>query len=321
MNTYLKIFIILAIGFSATGVSYNLMEKGLERYNIHKYPRTKEIFTGNNAYDILFVGSSRTHTTIMPSVIDSITGLRSFNAGAEGGGLLDFKMIIDGYLLKHPAPRYIVLTVDPTSFEAVSTVYNPVQYFPFLKMNSSIERTFSATGYRTFLIKHFPMFNFVYMDDYSKNNAFSGYRGKTEMAAGEFQDKGYLSNSNNCVDLEKYTKDTITLAPANDRIRMFQAIADTCNKRNIRLVVTYAPEYRFRFRGLIRNFNDFIDILNKNVYQNRLTLYRDDSLAMNVDSCLFRDVRHVNTPGAGKYSLILGQRLLELSEKERVPLK
>lgn len=312
MNAYLKIAVIFFVGIFLTAVSYKFTEKGLTKYYNHRYPRLTEIFAKNTHYDILFIGSSRTHTTIIPSIIDSCTGLSSFNAGVEGGGLLDFKMTLDGYLQNHPGPRLLVLTIDPTSFEYSSSLYNPVQYFPFVKKNSSISNALSSTGYRTFLIKHFPFFNFIYMDDYLKNNALAGLRNSTEMADGEFQDKGFLSNTDHCVDLTKYTKDTLTLSPAADRIEMFQAIADTCNKRNIKLVITYAPEYRHQFKRIIKNFSTFTSVLYDKSNENRLLLYRDDSLGMNTDSCLFRDVRHVNTPGAVAYSTIIGQRIKTL---------
>jgi|CXWL01.1.fsa_nt_gi hypothetical protein len=312
MNTYLKIALIFLLAFGLTIITYKFTEEGLEKYNNHRHPRLTEIFVNKTGYDILFIGSSRTHTTIVPSVIDSIAAMTSYNAGMEGGGFLDFKMTFDGYLLNHPNPRFLFLTIDPTSFEQSKTVYNPVQYFPFVKRNSSIEKTFSSTGYRTFLIKNLPLFNFVYMDDYSKNNALAGLRGKSEIPDGEFQDKGYLSNSYDCVDPVKYRKDSIVLSPVANCLNMFQAIIDSCRNRNIKLVITYAPEYRYHFQKSIKNFEAFTDLLYGKVNANRLLFYRDDSLSMNTDSCLFRDVRHVNTPGAIAYSKILGQRIKSL---------
>lgn len=299
------------MGIGLTVLAYRLTEKGLGKYYIHRNPRLTEIFVNNTGYDILFIGSSRTHTTIIPSIVDSCTGLSSYNAGAEGGGLLDFKMTFDGYLQKHPAPRLLVLTIDPTSFESSKSVYNPVQYLAYVKKNSSIEKTLSASGFRTWLINYFPALNFVYMDDYSKNNAIAGLMGKTEMVDGEFQDKGFLSNSIKCVDMGRYV-DRITLSPEKERIEMFQAIADTCRNRNIKLVITYAPEYKSHFRDLVSNFTVFTEVVYEKVKKNGLLFFRDDSLDMNTDSCLFRDVRHVNTPGAMVYSRIMAQRIKTL---------
>lgn len=311
MNAYGKLGFILLIAAGLTAISYRFTNKGLKKYYSHKYGRALEIFTNKTNYDVLFIGSSRTHTTVIPRIIDSITGLNSYNAGVDGGTLLDFKMTFDGYLVNHPAPRLLVLTIDPVSFNNVSTVYDPMQYFSFVK-NPAVEKIFSSTGYSTFIMKNIPALNYIYMDDYSKNMAFAGLRGKNEIPAGEFDDKGFQSNTTLCIDPVKYKNDSSNIVPVAEQINLFQAIIDTCRSRNIQLVITYAPEYRHQFMNTIKNGETFTSLVYEKVRTNGLMFFRDDSLAMNKDSCLFRDLRHVNTTGAAAYSVILGQRLKNL---------
>ncbi|HEY6063316.1 MAG TPA: hypothetical protein VIV35_06880 [Chitinophagaceae bacterium] len=263
----------------------------------------------------MFIGSSRTHSTIYPKIIDSITGLSSYNAGVDGGSMRDFKMTLDGYLVNHPSPKFLFLTIDPASYERSGTIYDPIQYFPFIKKNKVIEKAFLSMGYYTFLMKNVPVLNFIYMDDYSKNNAIAGLMGKTEIPAGEFQDNGFLSNTRKCLDsTDKYKNGFGTISPDPKNINMFQSMIDTCINRNIQLVITYAPEYKHRLKSLISNFNTFIGLMYDKVNANKLMYYRDDSLAMNTDSCLFKDLLHVNVYGAVVYSKILGQRIKMLRE-------
>lgn len=300
------------IAFVLTAASYTFTAKGLKQFYHHKYDRVKEIFTGNTNYDIVFIGSSRTHTSIIPGIIDSVTGLHSYNAGVEGGNLLDFKMTWDGYLVNHPDPKLLVLTIDPGSLNDIPTLYNPMQYFPFVRKNAVIEKVFAATGYRTFIFKYLPAFNYIYMDDYSKNMAIAGLRGKSEIEPGDFEDKGYLSNTYLCVDPVKYKFDSSYIDPVEKQVNRLQAIIDTCRNRNIQLMITYAPEYKYQFLGTIKNAGTFTNLMYEKLNANKLLFYRDDSLAMNTDSCLFRDLRHVNKPGAKTYSIILGQRINNL---------
>ena len=270
MNTYLKIFFILLIASVLTAVSYKFTSKGLSKYYHHKHERVIEIFTGYTKYDILFIGSSRTHTAIIPKIIDSITGLSSYNAGVDGGIMLDFKMTFDGYLLNHPSPALLVLTIDPASFNRTDTIYDPIQYFPIVGKNDAVKKVFAKMDYSTFILKYIPALSYIYMDDNSKSMALAGLWGKSEILPGEFEDKGYLSNTDNCLDPVKYRKDSSNIAPVLSRINMFQAIIDICKSKNIQLIITYAPEYRYRFEGTIRNFNTFTDLMYEKVNANRL---------------------------------------------------
>lgn len=229
--------------------------------------------------------------------------------------MLDYKMTLDGYLINHPPPKLLVLTIDPAAFSHIPTLFDPMQYFLVAKKNEVVAKTLSSTGYKSFILKYIPALSYIYMDDYSKSKALAGLRGQIEITEGEFEDKGYLSNSNKCLDLLRYRGDSSDIRLDTARIKMFQSIVDTCKKKGIALILTYAPEYRGEFAATIRNFKAFTDLMDEKVKTNDLFFYRDDSLEMNKDSCFFRDIRHVNIAGSIEYSKILGQRLKTLPDK------
>ena len=112
--------------------AYIIIDQGLNKFYIHKEERLNEIFKNDTNHDILFIGSSRTHTTINPKIVDSICNSNSYNAGVEGGNLLEFKMTWDAYLENHPAPRVLVLTLDINSFDLSRKFFNYTQYFSYL---------------------------------------------------------------------------------------------------------------------------------------------------------------------------------------------
>jgi hypothetical protein len=304
---------IFLIGFGLAVVMYQLVSGGLIRYSVHRYPRLKEIFVSNTAFDVIYIGSSRTHTTIYPRIVDSITGLSSYNAGMEGGALTEFKMAFDGYLLHHPSPEMIVLSIDPSSFDISRQIFDPTQYFPFIRKNKFIEKNLTRVDKKTILLKYMPFLGFIYMDDYIKNNAIKGWAGQTELEPGQFDNKGFLSNGTKCIDTIKNITYTVkTIRFDMKAIVMLNTIIDTCKKRNIRLMLTYAPEYRHRNQEFFDNFGDFADSLNKIAVNNSLSFYRDDSLPLCNDPCLFANYGHTNIAGAIAYSKILGQRIKSL---------
>src|SRR5437868_1512175 len=113
MNTYHKIGVTLLISLLSVFLFSFFLEKGQKKYHVHKYKRVHEIFQGTENYEVLFIGSSRTHTTIYPKIVDSITEARSYNAGVEGGNLYEFELSLKGFLYGHQSPKLVVLTLDP----------------------------------------------------------------------------------------------------------------------------------------------------------------------------------------------------------------
>ena len=192
---------IIAIGIGLAIATFFFISIGLARYTPHRYQRLKEIFVNNTAYDVVFIGSSRTHLTIHPKIVDSITGLSTYNAGIQGGAIKEFKMTMDGYLISHPAPKMFVLTIDPLSLDLTYHMFDPTQYFAFSDKNEAIEKTFVAMEAGNIALSTMPFLRrLIYMDDHVKAYALKGWSGQTEIKVGEFEYKGFLSIGVKCID-------------------------------------------------------------------------------------------------------------------------
>jgi hypothetical protein len=309
MNAYQRMIYILIVGSALTIFFYKIIDGGLKKYYVHRNNRVYEMFKDSTKYDILFIGSSRTHTTIYPKLIDSVTDRSSYNTGVDAGRMCDFKMTLDAFLLAHPNPSLVVFTIDPNSFNGDDKVFDPMQYFSLIRYNKVLANTLAQSGHKTFILKFIPWMNFIYMDDYSKNISISGYRGMKDVGPGEFEYKGYQSNSNDCISQTLFRNDSVLIKPNPVLVQMFQAMLDTCKKRNIQVMLTFAPEYKHEFSRSFKNIDAFNKVLDSMTRGNGLKIYRDDSLSMNSDSCLFRDIKHVNTSGGLLYSKILGERI------------
>ena len=299
----------LAISF------YFIIQAGERKYHVHKNKRIKEIFSDSATYDILFIGSSRTHTTIYPRIIDSITGLSSYNAGVEGGNLFEFKLTLDGFLVNHLPPRVLVLTLDGLSFDCTRKMFFPISYFDELE-NPVVAKSFKEQpGYSLFILKRLPFLRLIYYDDYVKNLALRGWEGQNELTQfGAFENKGFLSNGYGCVDTAKesnYKKMPLVFSEEGEQY--LRSIIDTCNKRQIHLIFTYAPEYRYKLQRSFSNFPDFLERVNR--IKGNIPFYRDDHLPLCDNPCYFANLGHVNVPGAFEYSRILGNRIVNLLNK------
>jgi hypothetical protein len=302
--------VTIALGGFLTFVFSILLEEGQLRYYVHKYSKTQELFVNKKSYDVLFIGSSRTHGTIDPGIIDSVTGnLDTYNAGMEGATVPEFKLVLDAYLQKHSSPRLVILTLDRNSFDTRRKMFFPFQYFWVMQNPVIRENIRSNKDFRFSFVRLGPLLRQIYYDDYTKVLAIRGLMGKTELTDGGFSErKGYSNNVYHCADtLKKYTVQK--LAIDKNATDMLRAIIDTCRSRNIGLVFSYAPEYDFRLQSSMSNFNEFIQTVNEIAKENGIPFFREDLLSMCQDPCLFANYGHVNIYGAAVYSTILGKRI------------
>jgi hypothetical protein len=284
---------------------------GLHKYNNHSTARLTEILENTTYYDILFIGSSRTHTTINPRIIDSICKVSSYNAGIEGGNLFEFKMTYNAFLQNHPSPKLLILTIDLSSFNLQKKFFNYTQYFPFLN-NRVIDSSLSNNGHNTMTQKIVPFLSIVDFDDYSRSNAIKGLTGEgAQIAEGEFQYKGYLSNTNNFISSIKTSRAVSQIAVGEDAINDLRDILEICKKNNTRLIFTYAPEFNFELQKQTSNSKQILAMISRIAKENNIEYMRGDSLGICSDPKLFVNFGHLNTKGAAEYSGILAKDLLK----------
>lgn len=310
MRPVFRILTILILTMLICTAVYKVLQKGLKKYNNHTDVRLSEILEKKTNYDLLFIGSSRTHTSINPRIIDSVTHLKSYNAGVEGGNLLEFKMIFDGYLISHPAPRCLVLTIDLYSFNIKRPFFNYTQYFNYLN-NPVIDSSMNANRHNTFILKYFPVSMLTDYDDYLKGNAVKGLLNKgREIKDGEFQYGGYLSNTNKGIDAaSKEDLPETTLKIDADAIAFLSQIISTCKERKIKLIFTYAPEYNFKLQNRFINKSNVFEKICQVANRDSILFLRHDSLPLCKSPDLFANFGHLNSIGASEYSVFLANEL------------
>jgi hypothetical protein len=289
-------------------LSFVQVKKQIDKYQNHSVGRLTELLYNKTAYDVLFIGSSRTHLDVNPRIIDSICKVNSYNAGIEGANLFEFNMMLHAYLQNHPAPHWLVLTLDLHSFAIAHKFFNYAQYFSFTQ-NSVIEKYLNNNGHSTLRVKLFPFLEMTDYDDNTKGFFLKGLAGDSEIDKGDFQYKGYLSNTDNCITSDEPIP-TPSIMPTTAIANEYLAdIVQTCNKNNIKLIFTYAPEYKREIQTHISNSNEILNTINSVAIRNNIPFFRDDSLSICSDPTLFANAGHLNRNGATIYSTILAKKI------------
>ncbi|RYE01569.1 MAG: hypothetical protein EOP50_01760 [Sphingobacteriales bacterium] len=312
MNTFLKILIPIGVALGLTALFQKQLEKGYDRYHVHKKERLSEIYEGKTAHDVLLLGSSRMHTTVWPQVLDSVAGTNSYNAGAEGGKLYEFRLTLDGYLASHPAPRLVVLSIDAQSFNSKNRLFFPIQYFFHLD-NPAVAGVFhQQEDYKWAYLRYLTPLRIIYYDDYAKSLSLRGLAGSNELKRySNFQNKGFLSNGYGCLDtLHATAMPPTKLSIDEEGKEGLRHIIETCRQKGIRLLLIYAPEYRDHLKASFPNFPEMLATVDS--LRGDVPFLREDRLPLCQDPCYFANYGHVNTDGARAYSIILGNRIREL---------
>lgn len=304
-----RIIVSIAFATSLCYISYFLFTKLLAKYEIHNTDRLTEILEKHTSYDLLFIGSSRTHFSVNPKIIDEKCNLNSFNAGLEGGDIYEFEMILKAYLENHKSPKYIVLNFDMHSFSGQPKIYNYPLYYPYYNSNITIKNYLKQNNYLTNIKEVVPFLQITDFDDNSKGYLIKSLMGKNEIMPNNFQYKGFVSNTDVTISSKDISFINVTLEISNEKIKCLDRIIVLCKKNGIKLIFTYAPEYRKIYQNSIKNKFQIFSIIQSRSDQNNILFLREDDLEICNNPNLFANVTHLNKQGAQVYSVSFATRL------------
>lgn len=308
MTPVKRIVLFVALAYIFCLLSFSVMKIGIYRYQKEKYKNLNELLTKQTDYDVLFIGSSRTHLTVNPRIIDSVCLTNSYNAGIEGGNLFEFNMMLKAYLENHPAPEWLVLTLDLHSFVSDVDFFNPTQYYSYTG-NTVIKQYLNENGHSTKLLRLFPFLELTEYDDNTKGYFIKGFLNLSEVPKDDFVYKGYLSNTLSQITSSPDSTEAKDVEISQSRKDCLDTILNTCKEKGIKIIMTYAPEYKDGLKKRIRNSDSVLAYINSIASAQYIPFFRDDRLPLCSDPGLFVNAGHVNRIGADIYSGILAKNL------------
>jgi hypothetical protein len=303
--------ITVAVVLSAVMCSFFwlLLKTGLRKYNQDAYKRFDVLFTDTAAYDILFIGSSRTHSGINPLIVDSITKLKSYNAGVDGANIYECKTIMQAFFQNHQPPNCIVLNVDFFSFNTQQPLFNYTSYLPYVK-NKIIDSVLTENSQYNIMQRAVPFLLTTQFNDDSKIKAAQGFFGKTDISKNTISYKGYQALP------DKYIQnDSIVLIPDVAKIdkrgeKCLDEIINLCRQKKVKLIFVYPPEYKKMWQNHVSNAGDVFTYVTTAAQLNNISFYRYDTLPFNKNNRLFYNVRHLNNKGASLFSQVIAKDIL-----------
>lgn len=287
-------------------------QAGNRKYYSHEMSRLDALVNKDFHADILFIGSSRTHVHNNPKIVDSITHLSSYNFGVEGGNLIEMNLWLQVYLQNHAKPAMVVLDLPAFAFDTDRRkFFKDIIYFPY--MNNSLIYSTLLKYKNIRLYKYLPFLELMEVDDYGKSNAVKGLMGKEDPFTNVYNYKGYIENGTDSIRFGiRAPHDTNAYKMSSLGKELLQTIIDSCRNKNIKLVLTYSPEY---YDTDYSGMTAFFEYINSVAKKNQLAFwdYRNSPISQN--NRFFLKPAHLNKFGAAAFSTELAHDILREMQK------
>ena len=308
-NHLIRLTIALLITVVIGNIAYTIITANNRKY-FHAIRKNEFIFKEDTTtYDVVMLGASRMKNTMNPRIFDSVTGLNSYNAGASAARIYEQKMIFDAYLLQHKAPKYLLMTLDLVTLETDKYIKLYPDYLTCMNV-VPVKELLDKEKIHTTLYHYLPFLVTVEMNDYYKGSILRNLQNQKEIHEGDFIYKGYVSNTTDTIAQDKLGNEKDG-AYSKQSLQVLQSIVDTARKHSIKIVFTYAPEYKQLNARSVDNMGYMFSLYKAFAEKNGLQFYRHDTLAMCQERRYFANNGHVNRIGADVYSRIYAQLFIE----------
>lgn len=257
--------------------------------------------------DALIMGSSRGQVQYSPRIIDSITGLNSYNISVDGR-CIDAEVTIYNFYRRHcPQPKLIIQNIDGGTL-MMSNGYEREQYLPYLRNDKALYNEIADRE------------SFIWADRYLPLARYAGYHETikeglgmpAKMARPKNIDHGYIATDKAWDGTAFQAIDTLGFTVNDEAVEIFDRYLQQCKQEGIAVVMVYAPFYI----GATEKMGSAADTMFSlyqgfaDKYGYPILNYTYDSISY--DTLNFYNASHLNRRGAEQFSLKLARDIKEL---------
>ena len=293
---------LLALGLDA------MISHGLANSAGHPHQAWREIRSGNYASDIVIMGTSRALEHYDPMVIDSITGLSSYNLGMGGYSINVELMKYRYYCHYNPKPKYLIydmdqllLTIDTAVHQHQSEQFLPLFY------NGAIHRDLKDVGY-SWIDAYVPMARYWGYQTQSKRGLLESLSLKHYCDYPSY--KGHMPDPDPWDASRLVFNDSLPSHVDDKAMTMFVNFVQECQESGVQLIFVTSPVY-YKYVELSPDWNRYIAWFDSIAEANDIPYlnYMDDPICR--DSTMFNAGVHLTPDGTKLWSEKLSKDLME----------
>jgi hypothetical protein len=300
---FLVVAYMIALGLDA------MISHGLDNSAGHPHQAWREMRSGNYASDIVIMGTSRALEHYDPYIIDSITGLQSYNLGMGGYGINVQLMKYKYYCQYNHLPKYLIYDVDyiPLVINHAPHKHQSEQFLP-LFYDGAIRKDLMNVGY-SWIDAYMPMARYWGYQTYSKRGLFECLNLKHYCVFPSY--KGHTPDPDEW-DLSRLQfTDSIPSNVDKEAKVLFRDFVQDCQKNGVQLIFVTSPVY-YRYVEMSGEWNHYIAWYDSIAEANNIPYlnYTDDPMCR--DSLMFNAGVHLTPQGTKIWSEILSNDLMEI---------
>jgi hypothetical protein len=260
-----------------------------------EYPVWNDLYNGKINSDIVIYGTSRALKHISPAIITDSLNVNAYNLGINGHSFKS-EYFRHQLLLKYDKkPKLIIQTLDATSFERNSDLYNPDQFLPYMyknmEMKERVYNGFKEIDYRLPMIRYYgkkeallEALRIAFAPGTNKPVKYRGYQP---------WDKSWTN------DLLKAQEKFGSFQVVSDSgiVSLFERYLQECSQLNIPVIFVYTPEY-IEGQKFISNRSEILNLYTKLSLKYNIPFfnYANDSISYKKE--YFYNSGHLNKAGA-----------------------
>jgi hypothetical protein len=301
------LLIVFAVSLLIAGAASWLTNKGLQKSHVDFYGKMNAASDTTTHTKLVIIGSSRALVHFDTRILDSVTGLASYNYGLNAASIKTCFNTISYVLHYQKQAKLVLLNIDYNLFDLSTDPYKDAYYYPFEKNMPGFLT--SDNGSNKFLHR-LTVFDISLYDDYTKYAALDGWLRPHRKLEGSFN--GYTPN-NDFTDFKipvvnPSQKTNITLSDSG--FKQLNDIINLCKKEQVQLALLVSPYYKGCFPDVyFTNYYSIIEAVKQTAIKNKVVFIDYSALPSLSDKKYFYNCNHLNTTGAGLYTAIVADTI------------
>jgi len=300
----IKIFFFITSFAAFLLVPDFIITKGLQKAKSQDYKEWNEIYSGNIDANIVINGSSRAWVHVSPYILDSILITNSYNLGIDGYNFHMQYCKYREYMQFNTGPELVIQTLDITTLQKRTDLYNLNQFLPYIYKSRIREFTRQYKGF-SFFDYYIPFYRYHNLSEII-NTGFKEFFGNTGLDNGKF--KGYLGmNSEWNGTFDEYKKanlNGVKIDLHSESIELMDTFLSECKKESINVILVYPPEF-IENQYLTKNRTEIINLYSKFAEKYKLVFLDYSNNDLSYKKELFYNSQHLNKKGAELFTKIL----------------
>lgn len=297
---------VAALFVLAYGLDW-LITKNLRHSDARMFHTYNAIYNDSLQCNALIMGSSRGQVQYSTRIIDSITGLNSYNISVDGR-CIDAEVTIYNFYRRHqPKPKVIIQNIDWGTLQ-MSNGYEREQYLPYLRKDNDLYREIKEREDFSWADHYLPLMRYAGYHETIKE----GLGLKAKMARPKNIERGFIPTDKEWDGAAFRAIHALGFTVNDEAVEIFDRYLQRCKQEGIEVVMVFAPFYIGATEKMGSDADSMFALYQgfADKYGYPILNYTNDSVSY--DTLNFYNASHLNRRGAEQFSLKLAQDLKNL---------